>query len=142
MTFSGPIDELKRYEAYLSQLRTTLGQGEGQSQSQSEGHRPEVFQQAQALQKFYQQTLWKLLTEVEVAEPQWRSATTELHRHMRLLAVEASFARSARRDHLRQQRLAHIEQRLEQLQGFTKVLRALITDETLAESPIAPDMQL
>lgn len=142
MTFSGPIDELKRYEAYLNQLRATLGQDEGQSKYQHEGHRPEVSQQAQALQKFYQQTLWKLLTAAELSQPQWRSATTELHRHMRLLAVEVSFARSARQDHLRQQRLVQIGQRLEQLQGFTKVLRALITDETLAESPIAPDMQL
>lgn len=137
MTFFSPVDELKRYGEYLSQLRTAVGPGEDQRQEPGPA---EMVQRAHALQQFYQQTLWELLTQMELPkqQSQWRSATTEIHRHMRLLAVEISFARSARPGPLRQQRLEQIEQRLEQLQGFTQVLIALLTGEPLAKRSIAP----
>ncbi|MBE9066733.1 heterocyst frequency control protein PatD [Leptolyngbya cf. ectocarpi LEGE 11479] len=135
MTFFSPIDELECYGEYLSQLRAAVGQDEDQREGQAE-----MAQRAHALQAFYQQTLWGLLTQTELSQPQWRSATTEIHRHMRLLGVEVSFARSARQGPLRQQRLEQIEQRLEQLQGFTNVLIALV--KPLAASPRASDVQL
>lgn len=135
MTFFSLVDELEHYGKCLSQLRAAVGQAENQLEGQAE-----MAQQVHALQEFYQQTLWELLTQRSPSEPQWRSATTEIHRHMRLLGVEVSFAGSARQGHLRQQRLEQIEQRLDQLQGFTNVLIALV--KPLAESPRAPDVEL
>ncbi|MEM7063140.1 MAG: heterocyst frequency control protein PatD [Cyanobacteria bacterium P01_B01_bin.77] len=138
MTSFRSVNELECYGEYLSQLQIAVRQGEDQRDGQAE-----IAQRAHALQDFYRQTLWELLAQVDLSkrQSQWRSATTEVHRHMRLLAVEVSFARSARQGHLRQQRLQQIEQRLEQLQGFTNVLIALIVGEPLAETSLAPDVQ-
>lgn len=118
MTFVGVVDVVHQYVAYLSQLQTAVGQGD-------------MPQQAHILQQFYRQSLWQILTQEELTkqQSQWRSTTTEIHRHMRLLVIDVSFAQSARHSHTRQQRLNQIEQRLEQLQGFAQVLITLVTDE-------------
>lgn len=117
MTFVVTSSALRRYQEQLSQLQAVIGQRE-------------MVQQAHGVNQFFNQHLWAVLTQSEQSHPQWQSATTEIHRHMRLLAVEISFAQSARHGQTRQQRLDQIEQRLQQLQGFTTVLIELCGDES------------
>ena len=114
MTFTTTIAALHEYMECLAKLQSVVNQ-------------PELFQQASALQRFFHQTLWTGLTQVELPQhqAQWRSATTEIHRHMRLLAVEVNFVQSARQSDKRQQRLEQLGQRLHQLQGFANVLVGL-----------------
>ena len=114
MTFTITVAALHDYVERLTKLQSVVNQ-------------PELFQQASALQRFFHQTLWTGLTQVELPQhqAQWRSATTEIHRHMRLLAVEVNFLQSARQSDKRQQRLTQLEQRLQQLQGFARVLVSL-----------------
>lgn len=117
MTFTGTIETLDHYAEQLAQLKggTALGT---------------MAQQAKQLQSFFDRELWPIVTQIELPQQQsqWRSATTELHRHMRLLAVEISFIRAARQEHTRQQRLGQIEHRLGQLQGFTQAMVTLLSD--------------
>ncbi|MEM8613964.1 MAG: heterocyst frequency control protein PatD [Cyanobacteria bacterium P01_H01_bin.105] len=120
MTFATTVDALHGYVEQLAQLQSVVGQ-------------PEMSQHASTLQRFFNQTLWLRLVQVELSQhqAQWRSATTELHRHMRLLAVEINFVQSARHSDKRQQRLAQLEQRLQQLQGFAQVLIKLCSSRDL-----------
>ncbi|MGD1853519.1 MAG: heterocyst frequency control protein PatD [Leptolyngbyaceae cyanobacterium] len=117
MTFVGLLDALHHYEGQLTQLQTVVGQ--------------EVMtKQVMALQTFFRQDLWPLISQLELPQQsQWNSAVTEMHRHMRLLTLETSFAQSARQENTRQQRLETITQRVEQLQGFNQVLLALLSSE-------------
>lgn len=114
MTFTGVVDSLHIYEKNLAQLQAAVGQ-------------EDMLQQAKVLQQFFNQTLWPNINQLELPHSQsrWRSAITEIHRHMRLLAVEVNFAQSARHGQTYQQRLKQISHRLKQLQGFTQVLIAL-----------------
>ncbi len=112
MTFAASVDILYDYKAQLAQLQAVLGQGE-------------MVQQAKRLQHFFEQTLWPQMTQLGSPQPHWRSATTEIHRHMRLLSLEISFFQSARQNQTHRQRLEQVEQRLQQLQGFTHVLITL-----------------
>ena len=111
MTFATAFDALHGYLERLSKLQAVLGQDEMVSCTRQ-------------LQNFFNDTLWPLILTVDLAEnsSQWRSATTELHRHMRLLAVESTFVQSARTAQTRQQRMTQLDHRLNQLQGFTQVL--------------------
>lgn len=115
MTFFRHRDSLHWYEKQLNLLREAIGQ-------------EKMFQQAQQLQTFFSQDLWPLIRPLELPQhqSQWNSAITEMHRHMRLLSVEISFVQAARQGNTRQQRLAQIEQRLEELQGFTQALLKLL----------------
>lgn len=112
MTFAVLVDTLHSYVDQLTQFQALVGK---------EG----MVQQAKTLQYFFNQTLWPQVSQLEFSPAQWQSATTEMHRHMRLLAVEVSFVQSARHSQTYQQRLVQIEQRLQQLQGFTRVLITL-----------------
>lgn len=113
MTFAAPVDDLNIYLEKLVQLKTGLGQNG-------------MAQKADALQQFFKQTLWAQLTQSEfMQQAQWRSAVTEMHRHMRLLTLEISFAKSAGDGDNRQQRLRQIEQRLGHLQEFAQGLITL-----------------
>lgn len=114
MTFTVAVDALHAYAKQLTQLQGVLGQ-------------EDMLQQAKVLQQFFNQTLWPRINQLELSQNQsrWRSAITEIHRHMRLLAVEMNFAQSARQGQTYQQRLEQISQRLQQLQGFTQVLVTL-----------------
>ena len=112
MTFATVVEILHDYEEQLAQLQAVLGRGE-------------MVQQAKRLQYFFEQTLWSQVTQLEVLQPHWQSATTEIHRHMRLLSIEVSFFESARQSQTHKQRLAQVERRLKQLKGFTQVLIAL-----------------
>ncbi|MEL6230411.1 MAG: heterocyst frequency control protein PatD [Cyanobacteria bacterium J06627_3] len=117
MTFTRATEALDHYAEQLAQLKgvTTLGT---------------MVQKAKQLQSFFDRELWPIVTQLELPQQQsqWHSATTELHRHMRLLAVEISFIQAARQEHTRQQRLEQIEHRLGQLQGFTQVMVAFLSD--------------
>ncbi|ESA36233.1 hypothetical protein N836_07780 [Leptolyngbya sp. Heron Island J] len=114
MTFTATVDALHAYTQQLAQFQGDLGQAD-------------ILQQAKELQRFFNQTLWPNINQLELSQnqPQWRSAITEMHRHMRLLAVEVNFIQSARQSRTYQQRLGQISHRLEQLQGFTQVLITL-----------------
>ncbi len=116
MTFIVAVDALHTYEKHLAQLQRGLGQ-------------ENMLQQAKVLQQFFNQTLWPSINQLELSQNQsrWGSAITEIHRHMRLLAVEVNFAQSARYSQTYQQRLDQISHRLQQLQGFTQVLATLCT---------------
>lgn len=116
MTIASAADWTRRYVDMLSHLQAVVG-------------KEEMAALASRLQQFYRQDLWPNLTAVELSEQQaqWNSAMTEIHRHMRLLSVEVKFAQSATNVGTRQQRLAQIEQRLAQLQGFSQVLLTLIS---------------
>lgn len=111
MTFADAIEVLHRYLENLAQLKVAVGQ-------------ETMAEQANTLAAFFNQRIWPIVTRVQLpqGQAQWHSATTELHRHMRLLAVEMSFAQAAYHSYTQQQRLGQIEQRVEQLQGFTQVL--------------------
>ena len=115
MTFASIVDRLHRYAEQLNQLHAVIGT-------------TEMAHQMSVLQQFFSQNLWAVLTQVELPQQQaqWHSATTEIHRHMRLLSVEISFVQLAQQGPIRQQRIRQIEQRLEQLQGFTQVLLNLL----------------
>lgn len=115
MTFSGPKDSLYWYEKQLNLLQKAIDQ-------------EQIIQQAQQLQIFFKQDLWPMLRPLELPQnqSQWHSAMTEMHRHMRLLGIEISFIQAARQGDTRQRRLAQIEQRLADLQGFTQVLLNLL----------------
>ncbi|MEM1251315.1 MAG: heterocyst frequency control protein PatD [Cyanobacteria bacterium P01_H01_bin.21] len=110
MTFT-TVDALHGYVERLNQLQAVIGQDD-------------MAQYANHLQKFFNEILWPLVVDFELTknQSQWRAAITEAHRHMRLLTVEVSFVRSARNSQTRQQRIVQIEQRLNQLQGFTQAL--------------------
>ena len=111
MTLANPLGALHRYVEQLDQLQAVMGQSD-------------MVKCASRLQQFFSQILWPLVLdfELEQHQSQWRSAITEMHRHMRLLMVEMNFVQSARNHQTRQQRLGQIEQRLKQLQGFAQVL--------------------
>ncbi len=109
MTFAAVGDALYNYREQLAQCQTVIGQRE-------------MIKEVQILQRFFDQTLWPQVAQTESSQSQWQSAITEMHRHMRLLAIEVSFFQSARHSQTYQQRLEHLEQRLQQLQGFTQVL--------------------
>lgn len=115
MTFAHATQTLVHYAEQLTQLQQVTGQ-------------EKMTQQAQDLQTFFRQDLWPLATQLELPkhQAQWLSATTEIQRHMRLLTVEVSFAQTARHGPTRQQRLGQIEDRLDQLQGFTQVMISLL----------------
>lgn len=117
MTFTRTIEALDHYAEQLAQLKgvTALGM---------------MAEQTKQLQNFFARELWPIVTQLELPQQQsqWHSATTEMHRHMRLLAVEVSFIQAARQEHTRQQRLGQIEHRLGQLQGFTQVMVTLLSD--------------
>ena len=116
MTFIATVDVLHSYTKQLAEFQGGLSQRD-------------ALQQAKELQQFFNQTLWPNISRLELSQnqSQWRSAITEIHRHMRLLAVEVNFVRSARQNQTYQQRLDQINHRLEQLQGFTQVLITLCT---------------
>ena len=118
MTFTSVAAALRQYAEQLAQLQAVVGQ-------------PEMAARARGVQQFFGQRLWGTITQLELPQrsSQWHAAITEIHRHMRLLAVEVSFAQTAQQGHIRQQRLGQIEQRLEQLQGFTQVLLNLLPDQ-------------
>ncbi|MFG6097709.1 heterocyst frequency control protein PatD [Leptothoe sp. ISB3NOV94-8A] len=110
MTFATVVDDLNAYSAQLAQVKLALGQMEEAAK-------------ANILQQFFAQTLWPQLSQTDMLEqPQGRAAITEIHRHMRLLMVEVNFVTSASHGDIRQQRLQQMEQRLQQLEGFTQVL--------------------
>ena len=113
MTFT-TVDALYGYLEQLNQLQVATAQGD-------------VTKSANQLQKFFNDILWPLVSDVELTanQSQWRAAITELHRHMRLLNVEVSFVRSTRNSQTRRQRITQLEQRLKQLQGFTQALLKL-----------------
>ncbi|MBT9316174.1 heterocyst frequency control protein PatD [Leptothoe spongobia] len=115
MTFTSAVEAIRRYEALLTQLQRAIGQAS-------------MPQKASGLQTFFTQNLWSTISQLDLPhqQSQWHAATTEIHRHMRLLAIEISFAQASRHGNTRQQRLAQIEQRLDQLQGFTQVLSNLL----------------
>ena len=117
MTFTRAAEALDHYAEQLTQLQGVAAQGA-------------MARQANTLQSFFHQELWPIVTQLELPQhqSQWHSATTEIHRHMRLLAVEVSFIQAARQGHTRQQRLGQIEHRLEQLQGFAQVMVTLLSD--------------
>ncbi|MEM7795650.1 MAG: heterocyst frequency control protein PatD [Cyanobacteria bacterium P01_C01_bin.118] len=116
MTFYGPRDSLDWYKKQLNLLQEAIGQ-------------ETMVQQAQHLQTFFNQDLWPLISQLELSQhqSQWHAAITEMHRHMRLLSLEISFAKAARQGDTQQQRLAQIEQRLQELRGFTQALLSLLT---------------
>ncbi|MEM1238443.1 MAG: heterocyst frequency control protein PatD [Cyanobacteria bacterium P01_H01_bin.26] len=118
MTFTSVAAALRQYAEQLTQLQAVVGQ-------------PGMATQAHGVQQFFSQNLWGIITQLQLPQgsSQWHAAVTEIHRHMRLLAVEVSFAQSAQQSHISQQRLGQIEQRLEQLQGFTQVLLGLLPNE-------------
>ncbi|MGD1950284.1 MAG: heterocyst frequency control protein PatD [Leptolyngbyaceae cyanobacterium] len=105
------VEALHGYVDRLNQLQAVMEQDD-------------MAKHANHLQNFFNETLWPLVIDFELTknQSQWRAAVTELHRHMRLLTVEVSFVRSARNSQTRQQRTVQIEQRLNQLQGFTQAL--------------------
>ena len=116
MTFASSAELTRRYVEKLSHLQAAVG-------------KEEMATLATRLQQFYRQDLWPNLTTVELPQQQaqWNSAMTEIHRHMRLLSVEVKFVQSAKNAGTRQQRLAQIEQRLVQIQGFAEVLLTLLS---------------
>ena len=115
MTFTSVVEGLNHYQDQLSQVQGTIGQAS-------------MAQKAHQLQIFFNQNLWIIISQLELPQhqSQWNSMITEIHRHMRLLTVEISFAQAANHSDTRQQRLGQIKQRLEQLQGFTQVLLNLL----------------
>lgn len=121
MTFTEVIDGLRCYAEHLNQVKAAVGQAT-------------MVQQTGQLKTFFDQRIWPVITDIQLpkGQSQWHSATTEIHRHMRLLTVEVSFVQAAQQSHTQQQRLGQIEQRIEQLQGFTQVLIEL------ADSALSP----
>ena len=117
MTFAATVNALHVYAKQLAQFQGSLDQ-------------PDILEPGKELQQFFNQTLWPNISQLELSQnqPQWRSAITEIHRHMRLLAVEVNFVQSARQSQTYQQRLNQINHRLEQLQGFTQVLMTLCAE--------------
>lgn len=109
MTFTAVIDSFDDYQKQLFKCQAVINQ-------------ENICQQLQVLQQIFYQTLWPQVIQADLSQSQWRSATTEIHRHMRLLAIEVNFLQSARHTQTYQQRLEQIEQRLQQLHGFTNVL--------------------
>lgn len=118
MTLADAIYALHHYVGLLDQLELVLGQGD-------------MVPKANALQQFYHQQLGGILIQLEYPQQtsQWRSAVTEIHRHMRLLAVEVRFAQSAQQQQTSRQRLQQIEQRLKQLKGFARGLLTLAEND-------------
>ena len=121
MTFADTTEVLRCYADQLTQMKAAIGQAT-------------MTQQASHLKGFFDQRIWPVITQIQLpqGQSQWHSATTEIHRHMRLLAVEISFVQAAHQRHTQQQRLGQIEQRIEQLQGFTQMLI------DLADSALSP----
>ena len=117
MTFTRAAEALDHYAQQLAQLKEVTAL-------------ETMALQTKQLQSFFDRELWPIVTQLELPQQQsqWHSATTEIHRHMRLLAVEVSFIKAARQEHTRQQRLGQIEYRLGQLQGFTQVMVTLLSD--------------
>ncbi|NEQ51574.1 MAG: heterocyst frequency control protein PatD [Leptolyngbya sp. SIO3F4] len=118
MTFTIHLETLNRYEELLAELQGAL-------------YKDTMVQHEKKLQNFFCQDYWHIVSQLELSKKrsQWQSAITEIHRHMRLLAVEASFAQAAHHDAIHQQRLKRIEQRLQQLRNFNQVLIHLLLQE-------------
>lgn len=112
MTFSSPSQALHQYQILLTQLQEAVG-------------KETMAQQTLGVQSFFKQDVWPLINQAELSGQQ-HSAVTEIHRHMRLLTLDVSFAQAARQGATRQQRLQNIEQRLVQLQGFIQILLTLL----------------
>ncbi|MEO0759171.1 MAG: heterocyst frequency control protein PatD [Cyanobacteria bacterium J06648_16] len=113
-TGASPITvAIQSFEQQLAALQTILGNGQESAA---------IATAVTALQTTFRQLLLPLAPN----HPDQTPIFTEMNRHLRLLAVDATFLRTARQAATQQQRQAQIDNRLQQLAGFAEALRTSV----------------